>query len=119
MKKVLIIEDDQSLASAYRVKLSPHFETKSVITGDDGIKITNEWLPDFIILDLFLIGDKTGQEVLAELKKNPKTKKIPVMVLTNLEGQCQKVLEMGASDCFIKTEMTMDSILKKINTYLQ
>ena len=116
-KKVLIIEDDQSLAAAYRLKLSQHFNTESAFTGDEGLKDALEWLPDLIVLDLFLPG-KSGQEVLTELRKNDKTKKIPVIVLTNLEGQHDNIIKLGATDCMIKTETSMDQILKKIEGYL-
>ena len=116
-KKVLIIEDDQSLAAAYRIKLSPHFATQNAITGNEGIKYANDWQPDLIVLDLFLPG-LSGQEVLKRLKKDHKTKKIPILVLTNLEGQCEQMLTVGASDCMIKTEMSMDQILKKIRDSL-
>ena len=116
-KKILIIEDDQSLAAAYRLKLSQHFSTRSAFTGDEGLKSALDWLPDLIVLDLFLPG-KSGQEVLTELRINEKTKNIPVIVLTNLEGQYENMKKLGASDCMIKTEISMEDILKKIVSYL-
>ena len=116
-KKILIIEDDQSLASAYRIKLSPYFSTQNAITGDEGLKVVHDWMPDLIILDLFLPG-KSGQEVLKDLKKHAKTTRIPVIVLTNLEGQCDQMIEAGATDCLIKAEITMEEILKKIKSQL-
>lgn len=116
-KKVLIIEDDQSLVAAYRLKLSQHFATESAFTGDDGLQSALDWLPDLIVLDLFLPG-KSGQEVLTELKENEKTKNIPVIVLTNLEGQYDNMIKLGAADCMIKTEISMEDILKKIESHL-
>ncbi|OGK11921.1 hypothetical protein A2954_06510 [Candidatus Roizmanbacteria bacterium RIFCSPLOWO2_01_FULL_37_12] len=116
-KKVLIIEDDQSLASAYRLKLSPVFNTQGAVTGDEGLKIAFDWLPDLILLDLFLPG-KSGQEVLTELKKHAKTKKTPVIVLTNLEGHCDQMKKIGAADCLIKTEISIEDVLKKITSFL-
>lgn len=117
-KKILIIEDDQSLSSAYRAKLSLHYDTRSAITGDEGIKLAHDWMPDLILLDLFLPG-KTGQEVLQDFKGHAKTKHIPVIVLTNLEGQCDKMLELGAISCLIKTATSMQDIVQKIEEYLQ
>lgn len=117
MKKILIVEDDQSLASAYRAKFSDQYETNSAINGVQGIKLARSWQPDFIILDLFL-PEKSGREVLRDLKKHKSTKQIPVMVLTNVEGQCDQMLKLGAVDCFIKTSVTMEEIVQKINGYL-
>ena len=116
-KKILIIEDDQSLASAYRLKLSPYYVTQNAITGDEGLKAVHDWEPDLIVLDLFLPGI-SGQDILKELKKDAKTKNIPVLVLTNLEGQCEMVLKEGAADCMIKTDMSMDEILKRIKSHV-
>ncbi len=118
MKKILIIEDDLSLASAYRAKLSGQFETRNAVTGDEGIQLVFEWEPDLVLLDLFLPG-KSGQEVLLEMKIDERSKNIPVIVLTNLEGQCEALLKQGAVDCAIKTEVTMEDIVKKIDVYLR
>lgn len=116
-KKILVIEDDQSLASAYRFKLSANYHTRNAVTGDEGIKEARDWQPDLILLDLFLPG-KSGQEVLRELKSADRTDKIPVIVLTNLEGQCDQMLKEGAKDCLIKTEISMEDVLKKIKEQL-
>lgn len=116
-KKVLIIEDDQSLASAYRAKLAPNYDTRSETTGDSGLKMAYDWKPHLIILDLFL-PEKSGEEVLKELKKDEGTRNIPVIVLTNLEGQCGRMLEIGAQECSIKSDISMEDIITKINTYL-
>jgi DNA-binding response OmpR family regulator len=118
MKKILVIEDDQSLASAYRTKLSNYFKTQSAYNGEDGLKKAKEWLPDLIILDLFL-PEKSGQQVLTELRADEITNKIPVMVLTNLEGQCGQVAQLGANFCFVKTGITMEEIVKKIQSHLE
>src|SRR3990167_8204693 len=106
-KKVLIIEDDQSLASAYRIKLSPYFVTQNAITGDEGLKDSHDWKPDLIVLDLF-IPVISVQYVLKEIKKDAKTNHIPFIDLTNLEGQFDQMTEGGAVECLIKTEMTME-----------
>lgn len=118
MKKILFIEDDQSLAGAYRAKLSPTYDTMGAVTGDSGIQKAQSWQPDFILLDLFLVGEKSGLDVLTELKSNEKTKYIPVMVLTNLENHCDECLKLGAVGCFLKTAVTMEEILTAIKKYL-
>lgn len=116
-KKILFIEDDPITIAAYRTKLTPNFETLNATTGDQGIRDAIKYLPDIIILDLLLPGDKNGHQVLHELKSNPQTQSIPVIVLTNLEGQLETVLNEGAAACYIKTDLGMDEILKKIHQY--
>ncbi|OGK19418.1 hypothetical protein A2866_01775 [Candidatus Roizmanbacteria bacterium RIFCSPHIGHO2_01_FULL_39_8] len=116
-KKILIIEDDQALMSAYKMKLSPYFELKNAITGEEGMELAHDWKPSLILLDLYLPG-KTGQQVLKQLKADGHTKNIPVIVFTNLEDECSKVLNQGARDCAIKTQISMEEILNRINKYL-
>src|SRR3990167_9158266 len=111
MKRILIVEDDQAFVSAYNAKLSPHFELKNALTGEEGLKFANEWKPHLILLDLFLPG-KSGQEVLKELKEDEHTKHIPVIVFTNLEDECSGALSHGARDCAIKTQISMKEILE-------
>lgn len=116
-KKILIIEDDQQLARAYRIKLSRSFDVFNAMTGEEGLKRALEWQPSFIILDLLLPGEKNGLSVLSELKQNTTTKKIPVIVLTNLEGQCDAALKGGAAECYIKTSITMEDVVAKVEKY--
>jgi len=117
MKRILIIEDDQMLVVAYKMKLSPHFELKHAATGEEGVKLTYEWSPHLILLDLYLPG-KTGKDVLKELKANKNTQSIPVMVFTNLENECASVLACGACDCASKVRVSMQDVFERINKHL-
>ena len=53
-------------------------------SGEDGLKVAQTWEPDLILLDIYLPGKFDGIDVLRELKNNPKTAKVPVLVITNL-----------------------------------
>ncbi len=118
MNKVLVIEDDQNLLPIFKKQLEHHFELKIATTGDEGIDLANTYSPDFIILDLVLPGSKSGMHVLMELKRLEATKDIPVLVLTNLEGQTQLALENGAVGCLIKTDTTFRSVVDTIKNHI-
>lgn len=118
MKKVLVIEDDQNLLPVFKKQLDQHYNVKIATNGDEGLDLANSFEPDFIILDLVLPGSKSGMHVLMELKKLEATRKIPVMVLTNLEGQTQLALENGAIKCLIKTDTTFKSIVDTIREFV-
>jgi len=71
--------------------------------------------PDIILLDL-LLPKKDGFQVLEEIKKNPKSSKIPVILLTNL-GQKEDVdkgFKLGANDYLVKAHFMPSEVVEKI-----
>ncbi len=77
-------------------------------------------IPDLILLDIIL-PKKNGYEVLEELKKDEQTKKIPVILLTNLESpeDIEKAFEKGASTYLVKSDYRLEDIVKKIKETLK
>jgi len=88
--------------------------------GFDGLKIANEKIPDFILLDI-IMPKMDGFVTLKRLKKNPKTKDIPVILLTNLgqEDDVNKGRSLGAVDYFIKANHTPSEIVQKVKDLLK
>ena len=118
--KILIIEDDKFLIKLYGDKLRLEgFDVIGAITGDEGLHKVEAEIPDLIILDLVL-PQKSGFEVLSELKLDPKTKKIPVIILTNLgqESDMKKGLELGADAYLVKTEFSVNDLSGLIKEHL-
>lgn len=91
------------------------YEVVSALDGETGLKMAKTENPDLILLDLIL-PKLYGLEVLKELKKDPKTKDIPVIVLTVLEGteDVEKALELGATTYLIKASYTLKEVVEKI-----
>lgn len=118
MKKILIIEDDVVLTTAYKQKLTGLYEIISVIDGETGLTKAIGEHPDLIILDLILPGLENGLHLLSKLKQNKDTKDIPVIVITNIDNQSHPALEMGAVDYLIKSNIDMNKVMEKIKTYL-
>jgi len=121
MKKILVAEDDNFLANAYRLKLTKaEFEVKLVTDGEEALQALQTFTPDLIILDL-VMPKKDGFAVLEELKNSDKWKHIPVLVASNL-GQSEdivKATKLGADDYIVKTDLSMKNLLVKINSFLQ
>ena len=118
MKKILIIEDDIVLNNAYKQKLEPLFTLISAVDGETGFTKAIGEQPDLIILDLILPGLENGLQILTKLQSNPDTKHIPVIVITNIDNQSGPAIEMGAVDYLIKSNIDMNQVVEKINTYL-
>ena len=118
--KILIIEDEVSLQESLKEFLAlEKFETVSAFNGEEGITLVGRENPDLILLDIIL-PKKNGFEVLEEIKKNKKTQKIPVILLTNLESaeDVNRAFELGATTYLIKSSYALEDIVKKIKESL-
>lgn len=116
MKKILFIEDEETLQRTFKEILKrANYEMFGSLDGEDGLKTALNEKPDLILLDLIL-PKMHGLEVLKELKSKPETKNIPVIILTNLEGteEIEKALELGATTYLVKTSYSLEEIIKKI-----
>ena len=120
-RRILIVEDDKFLLNAYRVKLQKSgFEIKIAMDGEEAIEALKGYTPDLILLDLIL-PKKDGFAVLEELKTNENWGKIPVLIASNL-GQKEDLdrgMALGAKDFVVKTDLSLDDLVKKINSFLE
>ena len=120
-KKILFIEDESSLQKTFSDILGPEgYEIISALDGEIGLRLAKTKNPDLILLDLIL-PKVHGFEVLKELKTDPKTKEIPVIVLTNLEemGDVEKALELGATTYLVKAQYTLEEVVEKIKEIIE
>ncbi len=118
--KILLAEDDKFISLAYKDGLSRAGYT--VIHAENGKKaldLVKKEVPDIILLDV-IMPEMNGFEVLEELKKIPKIKKIPVVILSNLgqESDIQKGQELGATDYMIKSNYSLGEVVDKIKKIL-
>lgn len=120
MKKILFIEDESVLQKTVGSVLKDEgYKVISATDGESGFNLAASQMPDLILLDIVL-PKINGFEVLKKLKENPKTKDIPVIILTNLErvSDIDKALEAGATTYLIKVDYSLDEIVKKVKKAL-
>jgi len=118
-KKILIIEDEKTLALALKMKLTrAGFEVKTVFDGEEGIALLQEEIFALILLDLIM--PKMGGFMVLE---NLKIKKIktPVMILTNLsqENDIKRTKEFGVKEFFIKSNTPIGTIVERVMKLLK
>ncbi len=119
-KKILLVEDEQSLLKIYSNKLrNSGFDVSVAITGDEALRKAQTEVPDLILLDLILPG-KDGFLVLEELKQKEATKHIPVVILSNLGQQTDidRGKLLGAVDYLVKSDVGLMDLVEKVNHYL-
>ncbi len=120
MKRVLVIEDDPTMRS----NLGEILELEGIAPllaadGIEGIELAREALPDLILCDILMPG-LDGQGVLATLRQDPLTAKIPFVFLT-AKGDRSDVrsgMNLGADDYLIKP-VKVDDLLATIGTRIE
>jgi DNA-binding response OmpR family regulator len=115
MKKVLIVEDDQFLANAYRAKFSHYSEIEIDIArdGNEALEKVTLEKPDAIILDL-VMPNLDGYGFLKTLRERATS--IPILVSSNLDAQedIKRAIDLGAQDYFIKSDSSVKDIIDKV-----
>ena len=92
----------------------------NVAVAHDGQEVEPEakrFMPNVILLDLIL-PKKFGLDVLEDLKKDSELKSIPVIVVSNMEGDGtkKKALTLGAEDYFVKTHHSITEIVERVGS---
>ncbi len=119
--KILFIEDEPNLQRV----LSRAFEKEGYAVtqaydGERGLALAHDAKPDLILLDLIL-PKKDGFTVLTELKKDPETKAIPVIVLTNLDRSedIERIIGLGALTYLVKTNYELRDVVQKVKKIME
>ena len=116
MLKILVVEDDRFLMSAYRVKLTKvGFEILTASDGNEAMAILQKNVPDIILLDL-IMPIKDGFAVLKEVREDENLQNVPVIVASNLgqKEDLDRATQLGADDYIIKSDLSLDDLVTKI-----
>lgn len=113
MVKILIVEDDPLMSRMYQKIFS--FEKYDVVMahdGEEGLEKARTIKPTVILLDI-MMPKLNGLQVLQKLKGDPETKKIPIIMLTNLAGEsdAESALSKGAVRYIVKSEYEPKQVL--------
>lgn len=120
MKTILFIEDESALQKSLGDILSQEgYEMLSALDGEIGLRLAQTKKPDLILLDLIL-PRIDGFEVFKQLKENPVTKDIPIIILTNLERMedVEKAMALGAKTYLVKAEYSLKEVVEKVKKAL-
>jgi two-component system phosphate regulon response regulator PhoB len=114
MEKILVIEDDKDISELMEFNLkAENFRVELSYNGKEGLQKAQKGLPDLILLDLML-PDLNGLEVCKELKRDNRTKHIPIIMVTAKGSEMDRVVgfELGADDYLAKPFSTRELILR-------
>src|SRR5689334_12889493 len=98
MKKILVCDDDEGILDIVSIILeNKGYEVKIINTGKGIEKKVLQYKPDLILLDLWLAG-MDGKEISKILKRDTRTKKIPIIIVSALTETQKISQEIGADD---------------------
>lgn len=117
-KRVLVVEDDPSIAIGLRINLeSEGYVVNLAEDGEAGLDMARTLEPDLIVLDLML-PKRNGLEVLHDLRAEGRT--MPIIILSAKAGEMDKVagLELGAED-YVAKPFSLAELLARVRAALR
>jgi len=117
-ERILIIEDTKDLVDLLVRKFGKRYDVHAALDAEQGISAAKQFVPDLILLDVNL-PDKSGFDVLGELKASPDTDDIPVLITTAISEteSVVKGFELGADDYLVKP-FNFTELSARINAHL-
>lgn len=119
-KKILLVEDDTTLASVYRARLELEgFDIREVNNGEDALSATLDYRPDLILLDA-MMPKISGFDVLDILRNTPDTANVRIIMLTALSQPKDKERAegMGVDDYMVKSQVVIGDVVARIKHHL-
>jgi DNA-binding response OmpR family regulator len=119
-KKILLVEDDDSLASVYTTRLQAEgFDTKRVPNGEDALSVAMQYRPDLILLDV-MMPKVSGFDVLDIIRNTPEIGAVKVIMLTALSQDADKkrAEALGVDDYLVKSQVVIADVVDKIKHHL-
>ena len=118
MKRVLIVEDDESLVLGLTTALGTEgYEVTVAKTGDEGLRIALEEKPDLILLDLMLPG-MSGFEVCKRIRDHRIRSKLIMLTARGEEDDRVLGLELGADD-YVTKPFSLRELLARLRAHLR
>lgn len=119
-KKILVIDDEEDMQKLLKIRLEQeNFTVIAAGDGDIGAKTAEQEIPDLIILDI-MMPKVDGYSCLKEIRKIPKTKDIPVLMLSGKEEE--KVRDLFAFQKisgYVEKPFELDNLVAKVKGILK
>ena len=119
-RRLLLIEDDISIATMYRLQLEADgYSVEHAADGASGLHLAQQSPPGLVLLDVRLprLG---GLDVLRAMAADPRLAMLPVIVLSNYSDQemVKEGIRLGARAYLVKSQTTPDQLSRKVSEYL-
>ena len=118
-KKVLLVEDDESVRQLVRVTLDLNgFEVVEAKDGLEGLLMLDMHRPDAVVLDL-MMPDVGGERMLAQLRATEETKRTPVVIITGKPEVAPEVIGLVGRENFFPKPFDPDAVIARLEAMLR
>lgn len=117
--RILVADDNADMREYVRRHLLRYWDVEAVSDGIQALEAARERPPDLILTDVMMPG-LSGFALLAELRADPRTRAIPVIMLSARAGEEARVegLEAGAED-YLAKPFSARELLARVRTHLE
>jgi two-component system alkaline phosphatase synthesis response regulator PhoP len=119
--KIVVADDEQFITTAYSDGLQrAGFSVIIAHNGEEAYKKVVDEKPNLVLLDL-IMPKMNGFEVLKTLKSSTELKHIPVVILSNLSQETDEdeAKKLGAIDFIVKSDISLEDLVTRINKLLK
>jgi DNA-binding response OmpR family regulator len=119
MRRILIADDDPDILELLTLNLEHEgFEVLGASNGDEAWALTRDAMPDLVVLDV-MMPERDGLDVLTSLKAHPRTRHIPVVLLTAkaTDAEVWEGWRAGA-DYYMTKPFNLDELLRFLDNLL-
>lgn len=120
-KTILLVDDDFTLREMYGERLKAEgFQIVQASDGEEALRMAKDSKPNVILLDI-MMPKINGFDVLKQLKADDELKEIPVLILTALIQEVDKIQgqKLGADGYIIKSETMPGEVVEKIKKVIK
>lgn len=120
-KRILLVEDDDALASVYVMRLQAEgFDIRRVANGEDALAATLSYKPDLVLLDV-MMPKVSGFDVLDILRNTPETANLRIIMLTALSQDSDRARAeaLGVDDYLVKSQVVIADVVERIKQRLR
>ncbi|HEY6017376.1 MAG TPA: response regulator transcription factor [Gaiellaceae bacterium] len=116
-RRIAVIEDEQTIASAVAARLRTEgFEVEVAHDGPGGVDLVRRYVPDLVVLDLMLPG-LDGIEVCREIQRD---RQVPVVMLTARDSETDKLVGLGVgADDYMTKPFSPRELVARIRAVLR
>lgn len=119
-QRILLVEDDDALASVYVSRLeSEGFDVRRVANGEEALATALSYNPDLVILDV-MMPKVSGFDVLDILRNTPETANLKIIMLTALsqESDKERAESLGVDDYLVKSQVVIADVIERVRHHL-
>ncbi|MHB1865097.1 MAG: response regulator transcription factor [Candidatus Saccharimonadales bacterium] len=119
-KKVLLVEDDDSLANVYTTRLQAEgLDVRRVANGEDALAAALNYQPNLVVLDV-MMPKVSGFDVLDILRNTPETADLKIIMLTALsqDSDKERAETLGVDEYLVKSQVVIADVIDRIKHHL-